>query len=172
MPQALSASWGLLHWGRINTTAHTSFRRRLIARPVARYHQTLRRQKLRGKMGRGNHMKLLSPSSGFAFVFIASLVGLTNSEAFAQQTIKIGYAPFATPLSWLPDATPENYRTLDANTAQGAMIDLYKAIAKDVGFQIQFVFACVRRTAGGAAVLAKLICVWWTHPRKTRPRRH
>ena len=61
--------------------------------------------------------------------------------SFPQQQGKVwrvGYAPFASPLNSLPGATPENYRTLDANAAQGAMIDLYKAIAKDAGFRLQF----------------------------------
>jgi ABC-type amino acid transport substrate-binding protein len=61
--------------------------------------------------------------------------------SFSQQQGKvwrIGYAPFGAPLYSLPSATPENYRTLDANAAQGAMIDLFKAIANDAGAQIQF----------------------------------
>jgi polar amino acid transport system substrate-binding protein len=61
--------------------------------------------------------------------------------SFAQQQAKvwrIGYAPFGSPIQLLPGATPENYRTMDANTAQGAMIDLLKAIAKDAGVQVQF----------------------------------
>ncbi len=66
---------------------------------------------------------------------------LPLAAAAAQQQVKVGYAPFAPPLSFLPGATADNYRTLDPNgtTAQGAMIDLMNAIAKDAGFQVQFV---------------------------------
>jgi ABC-type amino acid transport substrate-binding protein len=82
----------------------------------------------------------LERSPRLILAITASLLVLAFSEAaVAQQVVKIGYAPFATPLNWLPGATPENYRTLDPNTGQGAMIELHKAIAKDVGFQIQFV---------------------------------
>ena len=65
---------------------------------------------------------------------------LRIGSANAQQLVKIGYPPFAPPLSFLPGATPANYRTLDPNgtMAQGALIDLMNAIAKDVGFQVQF----------------------------------
>lgn len=55
------------------------------------------------------------------------------------RTWRLGYAPFALPMSYLPGAKSENYRTLDASTGQGAMLDLHRAIAKDAGYQIQFV---------------------------------
>jgi len=56
----------------------------------------------------------------------------------AQQMVRVGYPPFASPIASLPGATPENYSTLDPNAAQGALIDLYKAIANDAGFQVRF----------------------------------
>jgi polar amino acid transport system substrate-binding protein len=52
--------------------------------------------------------------------------------------VRVGYAPFGSPLASLPGATPENYATLEPNSAQGALIDLYKAIANDAGFQVRF----------------------------------
>jgi polar amino acid transport system substrate-binding protein len=61
--------------------------------------------------------------------------------SLAQQQGKvwrIGYPPFGAPLYSLPGATPETYRTLDADAAQGAMIDLFRAIAMDAGVQAQF----------------------------------
>lgn len=58
---------------------------------------------------------------------------------------RVGLAPFASPLNYFPGDTPENYRTLDANIAQGAMIDFYKGIAKDAGFQFQFLGSENRR---------------------------
>src|SRR5258708_3842134 len=73
-------------------------------------------------------------------VLVASVL-LSLGSAGAQQLVKVGYAPFASPLASLPGATPDNYRMLDANgtMAEGAMIDLMNAIAKDTGLQIQFV---------------------------------
>jgi polar amino acid transport system substrate-binding protein len=77
---------------------------------------------------------------GFVIATVVSFLTLAAAEPVsAQQTVKVGYAPFTLPLSWLPGATLDNYRTLDPNTVQGAMIELYKAVAKDGGFQIQFV---------------------------------
>jgi polar amino acid transport system substrate-binding protein len=57
----------------------------------------------------------------------------------AGKVWRVGYAPFGTPLSFLPGATPQNYKTLDASTGQGAMVELQRALAKDIGYQIQFV---------------------------------
>jgi polar amino acid transport system substrate-binding protein len=70
-------------------------------------------------------------------VSVLLLLGAAN----AQQLVKVGYAPFAPPISFLPGATADNYRTLDPKgaMAQGAMIDLTNAIAKDAGLQVQFV---------------------------------
>lgn len=68
---------------------------------------------------------------------LAMLLG----SAFAQQVLKVGYAPFAKPNNFLPGATVSNYQTLDPKgvMAQGAVVDLIKAIAKDAGFQVQFI---------------------------------
>jgi len=65
------------------------------------------------------------------------MLAITN-VAEAQQLVSIGYPPFGSPLLSLPGAKPDNFLTLDQNAAQGAMIDLYKAIANDAGFQIRF----------------------------------
>jgi len=75
---------------------------------------------------------------GFA---VAVSVLLSLGPASTQQLVKAGYAPFAPPLSFLPGATLDNYRTLDpnGNLAQGALIDLMNAVGKDAGVQIQFV---------------------------------
>src|SRR5215471_9423985 len=75
---------------------------------------------------------------GFA---VAVSVLLSLGPAITQQLVKAGYAPFAPPLSFLPGATLDNYRTLDlnGNLAQGALIDLMNAVGKDAAVQIQFV---------------------------------
>jgi polar amino acid transport system substrate-binding protein len=75
------------------------------------------------------------------FAFGVSVLLSLGPSASAQELVKAGYAPFAPPLSFLPGATPDNYRTFDPNgaLAQGAMIDLVNAIAKDAGFRVQFV---------------------------------
>jgi polar amino acid transport system substrate-binding protein len=65
-------------------------------------------------------------------------IAKAQTVASAPHVVRVGYQPFAPPLSSLPNATPENYATLNPNSAQGAMIDLYKAIANDAGFQLQF----------------------------------
>jgi len=76
----------------------------------------------------------------FAFAVGVSVM-LSLGAASPQQLVKVGYPPFAAPLSSLPGATEDNYRTLDPNgsKAQGALIDLMNAIAKDAGLQVQFV---------------------------------
>jgi polar amino acid transport system substrate-binding protein len=81
----------------------------------------------------GHRMKLakLGAAAGCAILAIVDL-------ASAQQAVSVGFPPFASPLSSLPGATPENYATLDPNFVQGAMIDLYKTIAKDAGFHVSF----------------------------------
>ena len=75
-------------------------------------------------------------------IFILAAISFMSAawpQAYAQTSVKVGYAPFAVPLAWLPNATPENYRSLDGNTAQGAMVDIYKAVAKEIGLTLQFV---------------------------------
>jgi polar amino acid transport system substrate-binding protein len=75
------------------------------------------------------------------FLAVAVTIMTSLVLASAQQVVKVGYAPFASPLTSLPGATVDNYKTLDPNgtMARGAMIDLMNAIAKDVGFRVQFV---------------------------------
>jgi len=75
---------------------------------------------------------------GFA-IGISALVSI--EMAWAQPVVKVGYIPFGPPLSSLPGATADNYRTLDPDgtKAQGAIIDLVNALAKDAGLQVQFV---------------------------------
>ena len=76
---------------------------------------------------------------GFALwaIMLLSLAGASSAE----QLVRVGYAPFGAPLSSLPGATLDNYRTLDPNgtLAEGALIDLMNAIAKDGRLQVQFV---------------------------------
>jgi polar amino acid transport system substrate-binding protein len=59
----------------------------------------------------------------------------------AEQLVRAGYSPFGAPLTSLPGATLDNYRTLDPSgtLAEGALIDLMKAIAKNASIQVQFV---------------------------------
>jgi len=73
--------------------------------------------------------------------FALGVSALLSLAAANAQQVNVGYAPFAPPLSFLPGATADNYRTLDPNgaMARGAMIDLMNAIAKDAGFQVRFV---------------------------------
>ena len=81
-------------------------------------------------------MKILNRSLATGAAIFLS-IGVAN----AQQVLKVGYAPFNQPVSILPGATPENYRTLDTKftMAQGALIDLLNVIGKDTGFQFQFI---------------------------------
>lgn len=70
-------------------------------------------------------------------IMLLSLAGASSAE----QLVRAGYPPFGAPLSSLPGATLENYRTLDPSgtLAEGALIDLMNAIAKDARLQVQFV---------------------------------
>jgi polar amino acid transport system substrate-binding protein len=74
---------------------------------------------------------------GFVLLAIMLLAG----AARAEQLVRAGYPPFAAPLSSLPGATQDNYRRLDptGTLAEGALIDLMNAIAKDARLQVQFV---------------------------------
>jgi hypothetical protein len=71
---------------------------------------------------------------------LPAVLGTASAQVVADvpQVVRVGCPPFASPLASLPEATPENYSTLDPSLAQGAVIDLYKAIANDAGFQIRF----------------------------------
>jgi polar amino acid transport system substrate-binding protein len=75
------------------------------------------------------------------FVLWAIMFLSLGGAASAEQLVRAGYAPFAAPLSSLPGATADNYRTLDPSgtLAEGALIDLMNAIAKDAELQVQFV---------------------------------
>src|SRR5215471_7407773 len=75
------------------------------------------------------------------FVLWAIMFLSQAGAASAEQFVRVGYAPFAAPLTSLPGATADNYRTLDPSgtLAEGALIDLMNAIAKDAGLQVQFV---------------------------------
>jgi ABC-type amino acid transport substrate-binding protein len=71
--------------------------------------------------------------------------------ADGRHIVRVGCPPFASPLASLPDATPENYSTADPSLVQGAMIDLYKAIANDAGFQIRFLVLTAVQLPGALA---------------------
>jgi ABC-type amino acid transport substrate-binding protein len=75
------------------------------------------------------------------FVLWAMMLLSPAGASSAEQLVRAGYAPFGTPLASLPGATLDNYRTLDPSgtLAEGALIDLMNAIAKDAGLQVQFV---------------------------------
>jgi len=75
------------------------------------------------------------------FVLWAIMFLPLAGAASAEQLVRAGYAPFAAPLSSLPGATLDNYRTLDPSgtLAEGALINLMNAIAKDARLQVQFV---------------------------------
>ena len=77
-------------------------------------------------------------SAGAAALPTASRIAKTQAVTDTQQVVRFGYPPFGEPLAFLPGATPQNYSTLDPNLAQGAVIDLVKAIAKDADFQVRF----------------------------------
>ncbi len=78
-----------------------------------------------------NRRKLLA-----AFGSLPIVVPLRSA---AQQPVwRIGYPPFGAPLSFLPGATPETFRTMDPDNAQGALIDVCRAIGKVAGDHIRF----------------------------------
>jgi polar amino acid transport system substrate-binding protein len=89
----------------------------------------------------GNIVKSLT----LGMVLGAALLASVNAANAQQGVVKVGYAPFGAPLTSLPTATTENYRTFDPKgvMAQGAMIDVMNAIAKDAGIQIQYVASAV-----------------------------
>ena len=64
-----------------------------------------------------------------------------TSIASAEQPLRVGHVPFNAPVAFVPGATASNYRTLDPQfyPAQGALIDLLKAAAKDAGLQFVFI---------------------------------
>jgi polar amino acid transport system substrate-binding protein len=73
------------------------------------------------------------------FVFGTGLLaGLAIADA-QQAALKVGYGALNAPTSSLPGATADKFDDVTGNKAQGALIDLVNAIAKDAGFQISFV---------------------------------
>jgi polar amino acid transport system substrate-binding protein len=66
---------------------------------------------------------------------------LSPMPSWSQQPLKLGYAPFNAPATFLPDATSNNYRTIDPNgtNARGAVIELLAAAAKEADIKVLFV---------------------------------
>jgi len=85
---------------------------------------------------------------------------IARAQTVADVVVRVGYPPFASPVTSLPGATPENYATLIPDSAQGAMIDLYKAIANDAGFKVQFL-VFVSGQLPGALASNKIDTLWW-----------
>ena len=77
----------------------------------------------------------------FGFVLWAIMLPSLAGVSSAEQLVRAGYPPFGAPLSSLPGATLDNYRTLDPSgtLAEGALIDLTNAIAKDARLLVRFV---------------------------------
>ena len=77
----------------------------------------------------------------FGFVLWAIMLPSLAGASSAEQLVRAGYPPFGAPLSSLPGATLDNYRTLDLSgtLAEGTLIDLTNAIAKDARLQVRFV---------------------------------
>ena len=82
--------------------------------------------------------------------------------ADAPRVVRVGCPPFASPLASLPGATPENYSTFDPSLMQGAVIDLYKAMANDARFQIRF-FVFVGGQLPGALASDKIDTLYAAH---------
>jgi ABC-type amino acid transport substrate-binding protein len=81
-------------------------------------------------------------------------LAILPGAAFAQQVVlRVGYAPFNSPFTSLPGARRENYQTLDpeGSMAQGALVEVISAIAKDEGVQVQFVPVAVWDQAAALA---------------------
>jgi polar amino acid transport system substrate-binding protein len=80
-------------------------------------------------------------------------LAILPGAAFAQQVLNVGYAPFNSPFTFLPGAAWNNYQTLDpkGTMAQGALVDVINAIAKDAGVQVKFVPVAVWDQAAALA---------------------
>jgi polar amino acid transport system substrate-binding protein len=63
------------------------------------------------------------------FSCLALVLSLGGAAHAQQPLVKVGYAPFATPLSFIDAKT---------NLATGAYVDLMTAIAKDLGLRVEF----------------------------------
>jgi Bacterial extracellular solute-binding proteins, family 3 len=97
---------------------------------------------------------------GAAAFPVVSRIARAQTVADMPQVVRVGYPPFASPVASLPGATPENYSTLNPSSAQGAMIDLYKAIANDAGFKLQFL-VFVSGQLPGALASNKIDTLFW-----------
>jgi|SRR5215813_12339836 len=95
--------------------------------------------------------RFLRLAAGAAALPAVLRMAKAQTVANAPHVVRVGYPPFAAPLSFLPNATPENYATLNPNSARGAVIDLYKAIANDAGFQLQFLVFVAGELPGALA---------------------
>ena len=93
-------------------------------------------------------MTVVKLGVGLGIAFLAN-VGVAD----AQQVVKVGYPYANAPFASLPGATPANYATLDpvGTMAEGAIIDLTRAIAEDAGLQIQYVPMAVGDLIAGLA---------------------
>src|SRR5262245_11533137 len=81
-------------------------------------------------------MTVVKLEIGIVIALLASV-----AVATAQQVAKLAHPYTNAPFASLPGATPATYATLDPSgtKAEGAIIDLTRAIAEDAGFQIQYV---------------------------------
>jgi polar amino acid transport system substrate-binding protein len=91
---------------------------------------------------------------------VVSRIARAQTIADVPQVVRVGYPPFGPPVTSLPGATPENYATLNPNSAEGAAIDLYKAIANDAGFEVQFL-VFVSGQLPGALASNKIDTLLW-----------
>ena len=82
--------------------------------------------------------RFLHLAAGAAVLPAMSQIARAQTVADVPQAVRVGYPPFGSPVTFLPGATPENYATLNPNSAQGAAIELYKAIANDAGLKVQY----------------------------------
>src|SRR5437870_5392014 len=108
--------------------------------------------------------QFLNLAAGAAALPAMSRIARAQTVADVQQVVRVGYPPFASPVASLPGATPENYATLNPNSAQGAAIDLYKAIANDVGFNVQFLVFVSGQLPGALASNKIDTLLWVSRP--------
>src|SRR5262249_25622596 len=99
------------------------------------------------------HRRLFLHLAGGAAT-LPAVLGKASAQVVADvpPVVRVGYPPFASPLMFLPNATPENYANLNPSSAEGAVIDLYKAIANDAGFQLQFLVFVAAELRGALAL--------------------
>ena len=70
-----------------------------------------------------------------------AMLASIGAASAQQTTVRVGYMPFEAPIAALPGATNDNYKTVDpmGEKAQGALIDVMNAVAKDIGIQVEYV---------------------------------